>query len=63
MARIPYVDQEECISCESCVELCPGVFRIDDAVDKAEAYDPTGASEAEIQEAMDNCPAECIHWK
>ena len=62
-AKIPYVDQDECVACESCVELLPGVFRIDESGEKAEVHTPDGATEEEIMEAMDNCPAECIHWK
>ncbi len=34
-----------------------------DENNKAEVFDPNGASEQEIQEAMDACPAACIHWK
>lgn len=62
MARVPYVVQEECTECGVCVENVPTVFRFDD-FNKAEVFDPNGAGEAEIQEAMDLCPVACIHWK
>jgi ferredoxin len=29
----------------------------------AEVYDPEGASEKAIQEAIDSCPVSCIHWE
>jgi len=62
MAKMPYVDQEECTGCGLCEETCPGVFQLnEDGV--AEVYNPEGASEEEIQEAIDICPVECIHWK
>ena len=62
MAKMPYVDQEECTGCGLCEETCPGVFQLnEDGV--AEVYNPEGASEEEIQEAIDVCPVECIHWK
>ena len=62
MARKVYVDQEECIGCGACVDSCPDVFRLtEDNV--AEAYNPEAASEEEIQEAIDSCPTECIHWE
>lgn len=62
MAREVYVDQDECTSCEQCVDDLPEVFRMNDA-DLAEVYNQEGASEEEIQEVIDACPAECIHWK
>jgi len=62
MAKVPYVDKEECTCCNVCVDTVPGVFQMDDD-NKAEVFDPNGASESEIQEAIDICPAACIHWK
>ena len=62
MAKIPVVDQEECVGCGNCVETCPDVFCLnDDGV--AEAHDPNGATEEDIQEAIDSCPVECISWE
>lgn len=62
MAKIPYVEKENCTGEEICVQTCPEVFQMsDDGV--AEVHNPTGASEEEIQEAMDACPTQCIHWK
>jgi ferredoxin len=62
MAKVPYVEKEECTSCNVCVDTVPGVFRMDDD-NKAEVFDPSGADESEIQEAIDICPAACIHWR
>jgi ferredoxin len=62
MAKVPVVDQDECTGCETCVDLCPGVFKLNDDM-VAEVIDPAGASEDEIQEAIDSCPTECIAWK
>ncbi|BCA80240.1 ferredoxin [Desulfuromonas sp. AOP6] len=68
MPRIPVVDQDECISCEVCVSICPEVFRMQGEGDdhhhhKSFVYNPTGAPEEKIEQAMDNCPAACIHWQ
>ncbi len=63
MAKTPWVDKDECISCELCVMGCPAVFQMD-ADSKAECFDPNGATEEEIQSsAIDACPVSCIHWK
>jgi ferredoxin len=61
MGRVPRVNRGECISCGVCVDTCPGVFRFD-ADNRAEAYDPQGADEASIREAIDLCPVTCIYW-
>ncbi|NMC75165.1 MAG: ferredoxin [Geobacteraceae bacterium] len=62
MARIPFVDPDACISCGLCVEAAPEVFRFNDAT-VAEVYDPTGASEEKILEAVEGCPVGCIYWE
>jgi ferredoxin len=63
MPREPFVDQDMCISCGICVTNLPDVFRFGDN-NKAECYDPDGASEEEIQEqAIDACPESCISWE
>ena len=62
MPKVPFVDQDECTGDEICVEICPEVFRMNDD-GLAEVHDPNGAPEDKIQEAIDECPATCIHWK
>jgi len=62
MAKIPVVDQQECISCGLCVEVCPEVFLLNDR-DVSEVHNPTGAPEEKIQDAIDGCPVPCIHWE
>ena len=57
------LDQEECIGCESCVEICPEVFAFDADAEKAYVIKPEGGPEEEIQEAIDSCPVECISWE
>jgi len=63
MAKVVYIDQDECIGCESCVGICPEVFAMDESSNKARVTNPDGAPEDKIQEAMDTCPAQCIHWE
>jgi ferredoxin len=62
MARRVYVNEEECIGCGLCAEIVPGVFQLnDEGVSKV--IDSEGEGEDKIQEAIDECPVECIHWE
>jgi ferredoxin len=62
MGKIVVIDTEECIGCESCVELCAEVFAFNEAEEKAEVILPEGGPEDCIEEAMETCPTECIHY-
>ena len=62
MAKV-VIDTEECTGCESCVELCPEVFAFDEDNEVAYVILPEGGPEDQIQEAIDNCPVECIDWE
>jgi ferredoxin len=54
------IDQDECIGCGACVELCPDIFAFDDTENKAYVTTPEGGSEACIDEAIASCPVSCI---
>jgi ferredoxin len=62
MNKIPVVDQESCISCGLCISTCPGVFHFNSS-GKSECFDPSGATEQNIQQAIDGCPVQCISWE
>ena len=63
MTKRVFIDTEECTGCETCVELCLEVFSFNEDEEKAEVILPEGGPEDCIEEAMDSCPAECIHWE
>ncbi len=63
MNKTVYIDEEECIGCASCVEICPEVFQMKEGEEKAEVIKPEGGPEDLIQEAIDTCPVSCIHWE
>ncbi len=63
MSKRVYVDEEECIGCGSCEELCPEVFKPDEGTQKARVIEPEGGPEDLIEEAIEACPVECIHWE
>ena len=63
MSRKIYIDEEECIGCASCEEICPEVFKLNEDTEKAEVIKPEGGPEDLIEEAIETCPVECIHWE
>jgi ferredoxin len=63
MAKRVVIDTEECVGCQTCVELCPDVFTFNDASEKAEVAQEEGGPEDCIEEAMSSCPVECIKWE
>ncbi len=63
MSKRVYIDEGECIGCGACEEICPEVFKLNEETDKAEVIKPEGSAEELIQEAIDQCPVECIHWE
>lgn len=54
------IDQDECIGCGACVELCPDIFAFDDDENKAYVTVPEGGNQACIEEAVASCPVNCI---
>jgi ferredoxin len=60
--QVPYVVEDECIACGTCEEICPEVFAVSDSLGFAQVMNPSGAPADKIQEAMDACPTQCIHW-
>lgn len=54
------IDQEECLGCEACVEICPTTFEMDGDKGKAVVKDDADAADECVDEAIASCPAECI---
>lgn len=52
------VDEDECIACGRCEEICPAVFEVGD-VSKVKRQ-PKAEEEACAEEAADSCPATAI---
>lgn len=60
MSKKVTIDTEECIGCQTCVELCPDVFSFDNDTEKAVVRDEATGSEGCVEEAADSCPVNCI---
>lgn len=61
MSKKVRIDENECIGCGSCVEICPDVFTFNDDTDKAEVIDENLGEEGCVDDAATSCPVECIH--
>jgi ferredoxin len=59
--RTPTVELSECIKCGVCVELCPEVFRMNDA-GYVNVSDLPDYPENEVNDAIKYCPVDCIYW-
>jgi ferredoxin len=60
--HVPYVAEDDCIACGACEEICPEVFTVNETLGFAQVMNPLGAPVAKIQEAVEACPVNCIHW-
>jgi ferredoxin len=60
MSKQVTIDTEECIGCQSCVELCPEVFGFNVEEDKAFVFNPDGGDIECVEDAASSCPVECI---
>ena len=58
----PVVELSDCIHCEVCVEACPAVFRRNQA-GYIEVADLAAYPVDEVDDAIRNCPADCIRWE
>ena len=63
MARRVSVDQDECIGCGTCEGICPEVFQLNDETGTSQVINPEGGPVDLIQDAIESCPVEAIHWE
>ncbi len=63
MSKRVYIDEDECIGCGTCEEICPEVFEMNEDIEKSKVIKPEGGPEDLIQEAIDTCPVDCIQWQ
>ena len=57
-----WVDNEVCIGCQYCVHVASNTFIVEEEYGRSKAIRQDGDSPEIIQEAIDTCPVDCIHW-
>lgn len=61
MPKKLYVDQDVCIGCTLCTQICPNIFAMNDE-GKSKIVNPKGDKDDKIQQAIDGCPVDCIKY-
>lgn len=57
-----YVDEVTCIGCKHCAHVARNTFYIEPDYGRSRVVRQDGDSDDIIQEAIDTCPVDCIHW-
>ncbi|AOX02778.1 MULTISPECIES: ferredoxin [Moorena] len=57
-----YVDEITCIGCKHCAHVARNTFYMEEDHGRSRVFRQDGDSEEVIQEAIDTCPVDCIHW-
>ncbi len=57
-----YVDENICIGCKNCTHVAVNTFYIEPDYGRARVFNQNSDTEELINEAIDTCPVNCIHW-
>lgn len=57
-----YVDELTCIGCKHCAHVARNTFYIEPDYGRSRVIRQDADSSEVIQEAIDTCPVDCIHW-
>ena len=60
--RAVWVDEAVCIGCRYCANVATHTFVVEPTWGRSRAIRQDGDSTERIQEAIDTCPVDCIHW-
>lgn len=60
--RAVWVDEAVCIGCRYCTHVASNTFMLEESWGRSRAIRQDGDTTERIQEAMDTCPVDCIHW-
>jgi ferredoxin len=57
-----YVDEVTCIGCRHCALVARNTFFIEEGYGRSRVFRQDGDPDEIVQEAIDTCPVDCIHW-
>ncbi|MEE2695990.1 MAG: ferredoxin [Cyanobacteriota bacterium] len=57
-----WVDEAVCIGCRYCAHVACNTFVVEPNYGRSRVIRQDGDSTERIQEAIDTCPVDCIHW-
>ena len=57
-----WVDESRCIGCRYCAHVATNTFIVDEEYGRSKAIRQDGDNLETLQEAIDTCPVDCIHW-
>jgi len=60
--KIPVVELSDCNLCGICEEVCPTVFHVSD-LGYVQISELVEYPEEEVDDAIRDCPADCIFWE
>ena len=60
--RAVWVDESVCIGCRYCSHVATNTFVIEPFLGRSRVIRQDGDSTQLIQEAIETCPVDCIHW-
>lgn len=57
-----FVDELTCIGCRNCTNVCPATYEMEPDFGRARAMAQKADNDEMLQESLDCCPVDCIHW-
>jgi len=57
-----FVDELTCIGCRNCTNVCPNTYQMEPDFGRARAMAQQVDNDEMLQESLDCCPVDCIHW-
>ena len=57
-----FVDELTCIGCRNCTNVCPNTYQMEPDFGRARAMAQKVDNDEMLQESLDCCPVDCIHW-